>query len=165
MIPYGSKHGSKKCPCYGSANKTAFTAEFGLMAHSRPLWIHFSVGCADQVFKRFFTPCFSSHPPEPGDFLPLPVISFPSSNMGQKHGSGSFPLPWQDLYPTPRCRDCSIAFRNCKSFLTKNAARWHQPMPPGGNYLISIHLSNAHRIATHPEMLFVHKHCTVCSRD
>ena len=127
MIPYGSKHGSKKCPCYGSANKTAFTAEFGLMAHSRPLWIHFSVGCADQVFKRFFTPCFSSHPPEPGDFLPLPVISFPSSNMGQKHGSDYFSPPEQRNTPYPGCRDCTIAFKNCKSFLPKRNCRQTVP--------------------------------------
>ena len=58
MIPYGSKHGSKMWSCYGSANQAAFTAEFGLTTHLRPLWIHFSGGCVDRVFKRFFTPVF-----------------------------------------------------------------------------------------------------------
>ena len=27
------------------------------------------------------------------------------------------------LRPTPRCRDCTIAFRNCKSFLSKSYCR------------------------------------------
>ena len=27
------------------------------------------------------------------------------------------------LHPTPRCRDCTIAFRNCKSFLSKSYCR------------------------------------------
>ena len=54
-----------------------------------------------------------------GYFLSLPIIYCPQSNMGQKHGSGFSPPPEQDLHPTPRCRDCTIAFRNCKSFLPK----------------------------------------------
>ena len=37
IIPYGSKHGSKMWPCYGSAKQAAFTAKFGLTTHSRPL--------------------------------------------------------------------------------------------------------------------------------
>lgn len=43
--------------------------------------------------------------------------------MGQKHGSGGFPLPRQKPTPIPRCRDCTIAFRNCKSFLPKRNCR------------------------------------------
>ena len=34
IIPYGSKHGSAMCSCYGPAKQTAFTTEFGLAAHS-----------------------------------------------------------------------------------------------------------------------------------
>ena len=93
MIPYGSKHGSKMWSCYGSAKPAAFTTKFGLTTHSRPLWIHFSVGCADPVFRRFLTPCFSSYQRIPGGFLSLPVITCPGSNMGQKHGSVCFTSP------------------------------------------------------------------------
>ena len=113
----GQKCGLKN----GSAKQAAFTAKFGLTTHSRPLWIHFSDGYAARVFKRFFIPCF--HPPIPEAFLTLPVISRPSSNMGQKHGSGGFPLPRQKPTPIPRCRDCTKAFRNCKSFLPKRNCR------------------------------------------
>lgn len=115
----GQKCGLKN----GSAKQAAFTAKFGLTTHSRPLWIHFSDGYAARVFKRFFIPLFSSQPPIPEAFLTLPVISRPSSNMGQKHGSGGFPLPRQKPTPIPRCRDCTIAFRNCKSFLPKRNCR------------------------------------------
>ena len=58
LIPYGSKYGSKMWSCYGSAKQAAFTAKFGLATHSRPLWNHFFEGCVDQVFRRFFAPCF-----------------------------------------------------------------------------------------------------------
>lgn len=74
-------------------------------------------------FQEIFHPLFSSQPPIPEAFLTLPVISRPSSNMGQKHGSGGFPLPRQKPTPIPRCRDCTIAFRNCKSFLPKRNCR------------------------------------------
>lgn len=74
-------------------------------------------------FQEIFHPLFSSQPPIPEAFLTLPVISHPSSNMGQKHGSGGFPLPRQKPTPIPRCRDCIIAFRNCKSFLPKRNCR------------------------------------------
>ena len=74
-------------------------------------------------FQEIFHPLFSSQPPIPEAFLTLPVISHPSSNMGQKHGSGGFPLPRQKPTPIPRCRDCTIAFRNCKSFLPKRTCR------------------------------------------
>ena len=60
MIPYGSKHGSKMWPCYGSAKQASSTAKFRLTTHSRPLWIHFSEGCVDPLFRRFFTPCFQA---------------------------------------------------------------------------------------------------------
>ena len=46
MIPYGSKYGSKKWPSNGSAKQAAFTTEFGLTTHSRPLCVtifHFPV--------------------------------------------------------------------------------------------------------------------------
>ena len=114
----GQKCGLKN----GSAKQAAFTAKFGLTTHSRPLWIHFSDGYAARVFK-IFHPLFSSQPPIPEAFLTLPVISRPSSNMGQKHGSGGFPLPRQKPTPIPRCRDCTKAFRNCKSFLPKRNCR------------------------------------------
>ena len=74
-------------------------------------------------FQEIFHALFSSHPPVPGIFLPLPVVSFPGSNMGQKHGSGRFLSPGAKQCPTPRCRDCTIAFRNCKSFLPKRKCR------------------------------------------
>ena len=41
-------------------------------------------------FQEVFHSLFSSHPPEPEDFRPLPLISCPGSNVGQKHGSGCF---------------------------------------------------------------------------
>lgn len=74
-------------------------------------------------FQEIFHPLFSSQPPIPEAFLTLPVISRSSSNMGQKHGSGGFPLPRQKPTPIPRCRDCTIAFRNCKSFLPERNCR------------------------------------------
>ena len=114
----GQKCGLKN----GSAKQAAFTAKFGLTTHSRPLWIHFPMVTLPG-FSRDFSSPVSSQPPIPEAFLTLPVISRPSSNMGQKHGSGGFPLPRQKPTPIPRCRDCTIAFRNCKSFLPKRNCR------------------------------------------
>ena len=58
-----------------------------------------------------------------GLFLSLSVISCPASNMGQKHRSGCFPSARAEPCPTPRCRDCTIVCRNCKSFLLKRNCR------------------------------------------
>ena len=44
-------------------------------------------------FRKVFHSLFSSYQRIPSDFLSLPVISCPGSNMGQKHGSGCFPSP------------------------------------------------------------------------
>ena len=70
-------------------------------------------------FQEIFQALFSIYPLVPEGFLPLPVISCPGSNMGQ----AAFPHPEQKPCPTPRCRDCTIAFRNCKSFLPKRNCR------------------------------------------
>ena len=66
-------------------------------------------------FSRGFHSLFWSHTPVPEDFLTLLVISCPGSNIGQ----AVFPHSERKPSPTPRCRDCTIAFRNCKSFLRK----------------------------------------------
>ena len=72
------------------------------------------------------------------DFSP-PVFK-PSAGIGRFSASAGNLLPrfqhgsktWvrlsslnleQDLHPTPRCRDCSITFKNCKSFLYKRNYR------------------------------------------
>ena len=44
-------------------------------------------------FQEVFHSLFSSRLPKPEVFSPLPVISCPGSNMGQKYGSGRFPSP------------------------------------------------------------------------
>ena len=123
MIPYGSKHGSKMWSCYGSAKQAAFTAEFGLYDTFKTTLDSLFRGLRCPGFQKVFHSLFSSHPPVPGCFLPLPVISFPGSNMGQKHGSDYFPSPGENTDPTPRCRDCTIAIKNCKSFLSKRNCR------------------------------------------
>ena len=53
-------------------------------------------------FQEVFHSLISSHPAEPEDFLLLPVISCSGSNMGQKHGSGSFPHPGAELQSLPK---------------------------------------------------------------
>ena len=53
-------------------------------------------------FQEVFRTLFLGHPPEPGVFLPLPVISCPGSNMGQKHGSGCFPSPGAENLSHPK---------------------------------------------------------------
>ena len=45
------------------------------------------------------------------------------SYYGSKHGSGRFLSPGAKQCPTPRCRDCTIAFINCKSFLLERNCR------------------------------------------
>ena len=54
ILPYGSKHGSALWPCYGSAKQTAFTTEFGLMAHLKPIGVPFSAVCVAPVSSVFF---------------------------------------------------------------------------------------------------------------
>lgn len=49
----------------------------------------------------------------------LPQFQHGSKNMGQ----AVFLHPSKKLHPTPRCRDCTIAFRNCKSFLPRRYYR------------------------------------------
>ena len=52
-------------------------------------------------------------------------------NMGQ----AVFPHPGQKSCPTPRCRDCTIAFRNCKSFLPKRNCRQTVSIDPAQRQL------------------------------
>ena len=64
-----------------------------------------------------------------GRFSPSAVNLLPRF----QHGSNtwvrlSFLTPERDLLPTPRCRDCTIAFRNCKSFLPKRNCRRTAPI-------------------------------------
>ena len=54
IIPYGSKHGSVMWSCYESAIQTAFTSEFGLMAHLKPIGVPFSAVCVALVSSVFF---------------------------------------------------------------------------------------------------------------
>ena len=49
----------------------------------------------------------------------LPRFQHGSKNMGQVD---FLPLG-QNPYPTPRCGECTIAFKNCKSFLPKRNCR------------------------------------------
>ena len=96
IIPYGSKHGSKMWSCYGSAKQAAFTADFGLTTHSRPLWIQFSEGCADPIFRSFFTPCF-----EPSTGSEIFFVSTDNLPPFFQHGSGWFPYPRSRNYVPP----------------------------------------------------------------
>ena len=123
IIPYGSKHRSKMWSCYGSAKQAAFTAEFGLTTHSRPLWVHFSECFLVPVFKRFFTPCFHAISRYRAVFFLCQQSPAPAPTWVKNMGQAVSPLPGQDLHPTPRCRDCTIAFRNCKSFLCEKNCR------------------------------------------
>lgn len=66
---------------------------------------------------------FSSLTSIPGGFLPLPVISHPRFQHGSKTWVRLIFFPGQNLHPIPRCGDCTIAFRNCKSFLYKSNCR------------------------------------------
>lgn len=50
---------------------------------------------------------------------PRPAVSMHHPVRRIHMGQVGFPLPEPDFYPTPRCGDCTIAFRNCKSFLSK----------------------------------------------
>ena len=123
MIPYGSKHGSKIWSCHGSAKQAAFTAKFGLTTHSRPLWIHISKSCTDPVFRSFFTLCFRAISGYRKVFLLCQQSPAPAPTWVKNMGQATFPHPGQKLTPIPRCRDCTIAFRNCKSFLPKRNCR------------------------------------------
>ncbi len=67
-----------------------------------------------------------------GRFFPLPVISCPCSNMGQ----AVFPTPEWKPGSTLRCRDYTIAFRNCKSFLPKSNCRRTASIDPTRRQLI-----------------------------
>ena len=75
------------------------------------------------VFREIFNSRFSSHLPKQQYFLSLPSLdpSYPTwvINMGQ----AVFCPQKQNIHPTLRCRDCTIAFRNCKSFLPKRNCR------------------------------------------
>ena len=73
--------------------------------------------------KEVFHSRFSSHLPKQQLLFPLPVISQFNANMGQRYGSGRSATPERNPYPTPRCRDCTIEFRNCKSFFRKENYR------------------------------------------
>ena len=71
-------------------------------------------------FQEVFHPLFSSLTSIPGGFLPLPVISHSRFQHGSKTWVRLIFFPRQNLHPIPRCGDCTIAFRNCKSFLSKS---------------------------------------------
>ena len=59
-----------------------------------------------------------------GRFSPSAVNLLPRFQHGSKTWVRLFPFtPGRDLHPSPRCRDCTIAFRNCKSFLPKRNCR------------------------------------------
>ena len=61
----------------------------------------------------------------------LPRFQHGSKNMGQVD---FLPLG-QNPYPTPRCGDCTIAFRNCKSFLSKSNYRQTASIDPAQRQL------------------------------
>ena len=127
MVPYGSKHGSKIWSCYGSAKQAAFTAKFGLTAHSRPLGIHFSGDCVDPVYGRFFTLCFRAINGYQEVFLLCQQSPAPAPTWVKNRGQVNFPNPEQRTAPCPGYRDCTIAFKNCKSFLPKRNCRQTVP--------------------------------------
>ena len=67
-------------------------------------------------FREVFHSLLSSRLPVSGVFLPLPVISCPGSNMGQKHGSGSFPSPRAENRSLPRVSWLYHSFQKLQVF-------------------------------------------------
>ncbi len=77
-------------------------------------------------FREVFHSLFSSHPPVLGVFLPLPVISCPGSNMGQKHGSGCFSSPEVENQSLPRVSWLYHSFQKLQVFSSQ------KKLPPNG---------------------------------
>ena len=101
MIPYGSKHGSKKWPQNGSANSADFIADFGLTTHSIPLCIAIFHFLVTLVIRWFFAPDFEHLHQSNHIFLSsanLPI----DFHHGSKTWVRQFSLPGEKRSPLPK---------------------------------------------------------------
>ena len=81
-------------------------------------------GIALTLYSRGFSRPVFEPSADTGRFSASAGNLLPRFQHGSKTWVRLFSLtPRQDLHPTPRCRDCTIAFRNCKSFLSERNCR------------------------------------------
>ncbi len=102
IIPYGSKHGSAMWSCYGSAKQTAFTTEFGLMAHLKPIGVPFSAVCVAPVSSVFFRSEFRHHQQRKHIFSFFHFISHPFPSWVKNMGQAVFYHPRAEHTPLSR---------------------------------------------------------------
>ena len=126
LIPYGSAYGSKMW----SQNGSACSADFLPFWSCHHIQDHFEFRFPEFVLTRFergFSLPIFEPPAGAARYFSSARNLTPRLQYGSTVWVRPIRHPDRNPHPTPRCRDCSIVFRICKSFLQERNHRQTAP--------------------------------------